>query len=95
MTSAQRQTAFQHFFTTLAKARAKRLGLGYAGTIRKLPPPPLPGEAVGATRYFLNAVARDGSGSGLVELAGTAEASLLRAEGWVESGRGRHCSGGW
>ena len=59
-----------------------------AGTIRKLPPPPLPGEPAGATRYFLNAVARDGSSSGLVELAGAAEASLRRAEHWVESGAG-------
>jgi hypothetical protein len=88
MTSTQRQAAFQRFFTTLAKARAVRLGLGYAGTIRKLPPPALPGEAPGTTRYFLNAVARDGSGCGLVELAGPAEASLRRAERWLESGEG-------
>ena len=88
MTYARRQTTFQRYFTTLAKARAARLGLGFAGTIRKLPPPPLPGEPAGATRYFLNAVARDGSSSGLVELAGAAEASLRRAEHWVESGAG-------
>jgi hypothetical protein len=88
MTHARRQTTFQRFFTTLAKARAERLGLGFAGTIRKLPPPPLPGEPAGATRYFLNAVAPDGSTTGLVELAGAAEASLRRAEHWVESGVG-------
>jgi hypothetical protein len=88
MTPTQRQAAFQRFFVTLAKTRAQRLGLGYAGTIRKLPPPPLPGEACGPTRFFLNAVASDGSGSGLVELAGTAEASLRKAEAWVESGAG-------
>jgi hypothetical protein len=88
MTPTQRQAAFQRFFVSLARTRAKRLGLGYAGTIRKLPPPPLPGEASGRTRFFLNAVASDGSGSGLVELAGTAEASLRRAEAWVETGKG-------
>ncbi|HZZ19241.1 MAG TPA: hypothetical protein VFE25_07730 [Opitutaceae bacterium] len=88
MTSSQRQTAFNRFFVSLAKSRAQRLGLGYAGTIRKMPPPPLPGEAPGATRYFLNAVASDGSRSGLVELAGAAEASLRKAEAWVETGKG-------
>jgi hypothetical protein len=88
MTPHQRQAAFQRYFVSLARTRAKRLGLGYAGTIRKLPPPPLPGESPGPTRFFLNAVARDGLGCGLVELAGTAEASLRRAEAWVETGRG-------
>jgi hypothetical protein len=88
MTPAQRQAAFQRFFVSLARKRAERLGLGFAGTIRKLPPPPLPGEKSGSTRFFLNAVARDGSGSGLVELAGAAEASLRRAEAWVETGKG-------
>jgi hypothetical protein len=88
MTPAQRQALFQRFFISLARRRAQRLGLGYAGTIRKLPPPPLPGEVSGPTRFFLNAVARDGTGSGLVELAGAAEASLRRAESWVETGRG-------
>ncbi|HEY5228411.1 MAG TPA: hypothetical protein VIJ19_07700 [Opitutaceae bacterium] len=88
MTSSQRKAAFNRFFISLAKSRASRLGLGYAGTIRKLPPPPLPGESQGPTRYFLNAVASDGSRSGLVELAGTAEASLRKAESWVETGKG-------
>jgi hypothetical protein len=88
MTSSQRQSAFNRFFISLAKSRAERLGLGYAGTIRKLPPPALPGEAQGTTRYYLNAVASDGSRSGLVELAGTAVASLRKAESWVETGKG-------
>jgi hypothetical protein len=88
MTPNQRQAAFDRFFVELARGRAQRLGLGYAGTIRKLPPPPLPGEALGTTRYYLNAVARDGLSSGLVELAGAAEASLRRAEGWVRTGQG-------
>jgi hypothetical protein len=88
MTPSQRQAAFDRFFTSLARARSQRLGLGYAGTIRKLPPPPLPGESPGATRYYLNAVAADGSGSGLVELGGSADAALRRAEAWVGSGSG-------
>jgi hypothetical protein len=88
MTHAQRQAAFDRFFASLARMRSQRLGLGYAGTIRKLPPPPLPGEAPGAVRYYLNAVAADGSGSGLVELGGPADAALRKAERWVETGRG-------
>jgi hypothetical protein len=88
MTPRQRQAAFDKFFTSLARSRSQRLGLRYLGTIRKLPPPPLPGEAPGATRYYLNAVARDDSTSGLVELGGRADAALRRAEHWVESGKG-------
>jgi len=88
MTSAQRQAAFDRYFTELARKRSLRLGLGFAGTIRKLPPPPLPGEKPGATRYFLNAVAADRRGSGLVALGGPSDAALRRAEKWVETGRG-------
>jgi hypothetical protein len=88
MTPRQRQAAFDRFFIALARKRSERLGLGYLGTIRKMPPPPLPGEAPDKTRYYLNAVARDGSGTGLVELGGAADAALRRAERWVESGEG-------
>jgi hypothetical protein len=88
MTPAQRQSTFNRFFVSLAKSRAERLGLGYAGTIRKLPPPALPGEPQGTTRYYLNAVASDGSRSGLVELAGAAVTSLRKAEAWAETGEG-------
>jgi hypothetical protein len=88
MTPSQRQAAFDRFFTELARRRSERLGLGFAGTIRKLPPPAFPGEAQGATRYFLNAVAADGSGSGLVALGGAADAALHRAEKWVRTGKG-------
>jgi hypothetical protein len=88
MTPAQRQAAFDRYFTGLARRRSERLGLGFAGTIRKLPPPPLPGEALGPTRYFLNAVAADGRGSGLVALGPTADAALNRAERWVRTGKG-------
>ncbi len=88
MTPRQRQAAFDRFFTTLAKGRSRRLGLRFVGTIRKLPPPPLPGERPGSTRYYLNAVAGDDSGSGLVELGGRADAALRRAERWAETGLG-------
>jgi hypothetical protein len=88
MTFSQRQAAFDRFFTELARTCSERLGLGYAGTIRKLPPPPLPGESPGATLYFLNAVAADGRGSGLVALGVAADAALRRAEKWVQSGEG-------
>lgn len=88
MTQSQRQAAFDRLFVSLARACSRRLGLGYAGTIRKLPPPPLPGEAPGAARYYLNAVAADGSGSGLVELGGAADGALRRAEEWAATGKG-------
>jgi len=88
MTPSQRQAAFDRFFTDIARRCARRLGLGFAGTIRKLPPPPLPGERQGATRYFLNAVAADASKSGLVELGGAADAALRKAEKWVGTGVG-------
>jgi hypothetical protein len=88
MTRRQRQSAFDRFFASIARSRSRRLGLRYLGTIRKLPPPPLPGESQGATRYYLNAVAGDDSASGLVELGGRADAALRRAERWVETGEG-------
>jgi hypothetical protein len=88
MTLTQRQAAFDRFYEQLARKRAAKLGLRYLGTLRKLPPPPLPGEAPGATRYYLNAVAGDGSSSGLAELGGPADAALRRAEAWVETGKG-------
>ncbi len=88
MTPKQRQAAFDRYFTALARKASERLGLGYLGTIRKLAPPPLPGEPAGTTRYYLNAVAGDGSRSGLVELGGGADAALRRAERWVSTGEG-------
>ena len=88
MNLSQRQAAFDRFFTGMARTRSGRLGVGFAGTGRKLPPPPLPGEAQGPTRYFLNAVAADGRGSGLVPLGTTADAALRRAQKWVETGKG-------
>jgi len=88
MSPAQRQAVFQRHLTAVARAQAERQGLGYAGTIRKLPPPPLPGEAPGTTRYFLNAVMADGRSTGLVELSGAAAAAVRRAERWAETGRG-------
>ena len=88
MTPSQRQAAFDRFFTSLARKRSKQLGRVYAGKVIKLPPPPLPGDPPGATRYYLNAVAADGSGSGLAELGGAANAELRKAEKWVETGKG-------
>jgi hypothetical protein len=89
MTPTQRQAAFDRFLTETARSHARRLGVEYAGTLRKLPPPPLPGEIPAGTRFFLNAVAADGSRTGLVELTGPAAASLSRAESWALTGKGR------
>ena len=88
MTPAQRQALFNRFFTGLARTAAERRGLGFAGTLRKLPPPPLPGEPPGDTRYYLNAIPRDGSPPRLIELKGEADRALRRAEAWLQSGRG-------
>jgi len=88
MSPSQRQSVFDRYFVSLARLRAQRLGLLYAGTIVKLAPPPLPGQPPGATRYYLNAVEKDGSGSGLVELSAAANAALHRAERWVATGKG-------
>ena len=88
MTPNQRQAAFERFFSALAKWRADRLGMAYVGTIRRLAPPPLPGEAAGSTLYYLNAVPGAGRGPTLVGLGSTAEAQLRRAEAWVATGKG-------
>jgi predicted glycosyltransferase len=89
MTPSRRQAAFDRLLASLAKKRARRLGLAYAGTIRKLPPPPLPGERHGETRYYLNAVGGGAKAAGLVELSRAANAELRRAERWAETGKGR------
>ncbi len=88
MTSTQRQAAFERFLTALARRRSERLGLGYAGTLRRLPPPPLPGQPSGATLYFLNATGGGLPGPRLVELGAPANAAIRRAERWVETGSG-------
>jgi hypothetical protein len=88
MTPAERQKAFNRFFAELARSCSEKLRVGYAGTIRKLPPPPLPGETHGRTRYYFNAIAADGSGSRLVELGGAADRALRRAEQWAATGNG-------
>jgi hypothetical protein len=88
MTPNQRQSAFERLFTTLAKRRAERLGIAYVGTIRRLAPPPLPGEEPGTTLYYLNAVPVAGKGPSLVGLGATADAQLRKAEKWVSTGKG-------
>ncbi len=89
MTSTQRHAAFERLLGDVARRRARRLGLGFLGTLRKLPPPPLPGEPAGSTRFFLNAVSADGARAGLVELDGRERAELTRAELWAATGEGR------
>jgi hypothetical protein len=89
MTSAQRRATFDRLFVKLAKKCAKRLGVAYAGTVRKLPPPPLPGERPGEARYYLNSAAAAPKGGGLVELGRTADAALRSAAAWAETGKGR------
>lgn len=88
MTSSKRQAFFERFFIALARRRSARLGLGYVGTLRRLPPPPLPGEAQAATLYFLNATGGDHSGPRLFGLGPRADSALRKAERWVETGEG-------
>ncbi|HEY1765334.1 MAG TPA: hypothetical protein VGF85_10455 [Opitutaceae bacterium] len=88
MNPTQRQAVFNRFLTALARGCAEKRGLGFAGTLRKLPPPPLPGESSGDTRYYLNAIPPDGAPPRLIELKGAMDRALRRAEEWLESGRG-------
>jgi len=88
MTPNQRQIAFERLFTAIAKRRAERLGMAYVGTIRRLAPPPLPGETAGTTLYYLNAVPSSGQGPTLVGLGAAADAQLRKAETWVATGKG-------
>jgi hypothetical protein len=88
MNLPQRQARLERFFADLARRYALSLGLGYLGTIRQLPPPPLPGERLGATRYYVNGLAPKGGGTRLVEFNPPLYAAVRRAEAWVESGRG-------
>jgi hypothetical protein len=88
MTNAQRQRRFETYFTELARALARSLGLAYLGTIRQLPPPPLPGQQLEATRYYVNGLAPSGGGTRLVEFTPALYAALRQAEAWVETGRG-------
>ncbi len=88
MNLPQRQGRLERFFAALARTYAHGLGLGYIGTIRQLPPPPLPGERLGATRYYVNGLAPDGGGTRLVEFSPPLYAAVRKAEAWVETGRG-------
>lgn len=88
MTRRQRQAAFECLLVSLARKRAESMGLCFAGTIRRLAPPPLPGDAAGATLYYLNAAPRSGGGPSLYELGAAFNAQLQRAEKWVETGQG-------
>jgi len=88
MTNAQRQRRFETYFADLARAHARGLGLAYLGTIRQLPPPPLPGQQMETTRYYVNGLAPSGGGTRLVEFTPALYAALRKAEAWVETGRG-------
>jgi hypothetical protein len=88
MTPAQRQAAFERLLVSVARRRAESLGVSYVGTIRRMAPPPLPGEAAGTTMYFVNAALANGKGPTLVEFGTAFNAELRRAEKWVETGKG-------
>ncbi len=88
MNLSQRQARLERFFAALARSYALSLGLEYLGTIRQLPPPPLPGELLGVTRYYVNGLAPKGGGTRLVEFSPPLYASVRRAEAWVATGRG-------
>jgi hypothetical protein len=86
MNQTQRQAAFDRFLVAQARAAAARLKARYLGTITKLPPPPLPGEVSGKTRYYSNTLSQ--RGAALVEITGSAGEALARGERWVASGEG-------
>lgn len=86
MSPAQRKTAFEKLLGDIARRRAKALGLAYAGTLRKFPPPALPGSEMARTRYYLSAVAVEAGAKRLVELDGRDGETLFKAESWVQTG---------
>jgi hypothetical protein len=88
VTRSQRQNQFDRFFLALAREYSRGLGLEFVGTIRKLPPPPFPGQSQGPTRYFVNAFSAGGEGTRLVEFNAKLYGALRRAAEWVESGKG-------
>ena len=88
MTRSQRQNQFDRLFLALAREYCRGLGLEFVGTIRKLPPPPFPGQSQGPTGYFVNAFSAGGDGTRLIEFNAKLYGALRRAAEWVESGKG-------
>jgi len=88
MTPSQRQNHFDRYFSALARGYSRALGLEHVGTIRKLPPPPFPGEVQGPTRVFINALSAGGGAARLVEFNGRMYGALRKATEWAESGKG-------
>jgi hypothetical protein len=88
MTTAQRQAAFDRHLSSVARSRAQRLGVTYAGTIRLMPPPALPGEKQGPTRYFVNTLSSGSGRASLVSLGQRVDRELQAAEAWVRTGDG-------
>ncbi len=89
MTPTQRQSAFDTYLAEIAQALARRLRMDYVCTVRRLPPPPFPGEKAGAVLYFVNGAQRPGAERKLVEFTRPMYAALRQAEAWVDTGKGR------
>jgi hypothetical protein len=87
MTALQRRRIFDRKFTEMAHDLARRKRLDYVGTIRKLPPPPLPGEKPGTVRYFVSGAAKGGRGI-LEEFTRPMYRKMRRLEAWELTGNG-------
>src|ERR1700739_1709607 len=89
MTRPQRQAAFDRHVTEVAQAYAKKLGMDFICTVRRLPPPPFPGESPGEVAYYVNGAPKGKSDRKLVAFTAPMLKSLKAAQAWVEGGSGK------
>ena len=89
MTLSQRQAVFDRYLAEISKAFAKRLKIDYVCTVRRMPPPPFPGETAGEILYYVNGGVRGKPERKLVEFTRPMYAVVRKGQAWAESGKGK------